>query len=101
MLSSKVSICSGEANAFRTLHPEFIGSEALNKMLDDMIDNAIDNFDNPRKHVTYEDKMAHVDTWHSFIDWALYYSGIPGGKRAPPGTALSRFFFQVTTISKG
>ena len=52
-------------------------------MLDEMIDNAIDNFDNPRKHVTYEDKMAHVDTWHSFIDWALFYSGIPGGKWGP------------------
>ena len=70
-------------------------------MLDDMIDNAIDNFDNPRKYVTYEDKMAHVDTWHSFIDWALFYSGIPGGKWGPPGTTLSSVFFQVTTISKG
>ena len=49
-------------------------------MLDDMISNAIDNYDHPRKHVTYDDRMAHVDVWHSFIDWALYYSGLPGGK---------------------
>ena len=77
---------------------EFLDSEPVNNMLDDMIANAVDNFDNPRKHVTYDDRfyriqtfktdkrvtsdgrMAHVDTWHSFIDWALFYSGIPGGE---------------------
>ena len=83
------------------MHPDFIGSEALNKMLDDMIDNAIDNFDNPRKHVTYEDKMAHVDTWHSFIDWALFYSGIPGGKWGPPGKALSSVFLSGYDYKQG
>ena len=33
---------------------EFLDSEPLNNMLDDMIANAVDNFDNPRKHVTYD-----------------------------------------------
>ena len=37
--------------------PEFLDSESLNNMLDDMIDNAVDNFDNPRKHVTYDDRF--------------------------------------------
>jgi len=58
---------------------QFLDSEPLNNMLDDMIANVVDNFDNPRKHVTYDDRMAHVDTWHSFIDWALFYSGVEGG----------------------
>ena len=33
---------------------EFLDSEPLNNMLDDMIANAVDNFDNPRKHVTHD-----------------------------------------------
>ena len=37
--------------------PEFLDSEPLNNMLDDMIANAVDNFDNPRKHVTYDDRF--------------------------------------------
>ena len=36
---------------------QFLDSESLNNMLDDMIDNAVDNFDNPRKHVTYDDRF--------------------------------------------
>ena len=62
------------------LYLGFLDSEPLNNMLDDMISNAIDNYEHPRKHVTYDDRMAHVDVWHSFLDWALYYSGLPGGK---------------------
>ena len=36
---------------------EFLDSEPLNNMLDDMIANAVDNFDNPRKHVTHNDRI--------------------------------------------
>ena len=58
----------------KTFHLGFLDSKPLNNMLDDLIANAIDNYDHPRKHVTYDDRMAHVDVWHSFIDWALFSS---------------------------
>ena len=58
----------------KTFHLGFLDSKPLNNMLDDLIANAIDNYEHPRKHVTYDDRMAHVDVWHSFIDWALFSS---------------------------
>ena len=42
---------------------EFLDSEPLNNMLDDMIANAVDNFDNPRKHVTYDDRFQSIQKW--------------------------------------
>ena len=45
------------SNAFNFSCLEFLDSEPLNNMLDDMIANAVENYDNPRKHVTWDDRF--------------------------------------------
>ena len=45
-------------------------------MLDDMIANAVENYDNPRKHVTWDDrfKVFKIDNWKIWVTFDGYHA---------------------------